>query len=146
VTYLSQSHDDPYRGFTLSSGLIDEFPIKPGFIRRNEMESFLSARKNDDQTIWSLGLGGAVPYALAWGPARLLARGTGGLEYRTGDPDHGLGAFVGIAAAAEVWLGRNVLVTFTIERQYAYPGNDNNQVGFGLRFVGSKLPMLIPMV
>jgi hypothetical protein len=130
----------------LSSGLINEFPFKRGLIRRNEMESFLSARKNADQTIWSLGLGGPVPYALAWGPARLLARGTVGLEYRTEDPDNGLGAFLGIGAAAEVWLGRNVLLTFTIERQYAYPGNDNNQVGIGLRFVGSRLPMLVPMV
>lgn len=146
VTYQSQSHDDPYRGFKLSSGLLNEFPARRAIARRNEMHSFIGARKNEDQTIWSLGLGADVPYTLAWGPARLVANGSFGLEYRTDEPNDGLGVFLGVGLAAEVWLGRNVVLTVGVERQFAYQGNDNNQVGFGLRFVGSKLPALIPMV
>lgn len=146
ATYLSQDTEDPLRGFRLSSGLINEFPYRRGLVRRNEMDSWLSQRRKDDQTIWSLGLGFDLFYALAWGPARLLPRGTFGLEYRTEDPDNGLGAFIGAGASLDVWLSRSVAISLSIERQFCYPGSDNNQLGVSFRFVSEKLPPLIPTV
>src|SRR5262249_51261711 len=144
VTYLSPTGDNTYRGFRLSSGLINEFSRERGVIGRTEMDSWLSARENGDGWIWSLGLAGDVPYVLAWGPVRLLARGSLGLEYRTDEPHRGLGVLVGVGPAAEVWLSRHVLLTVGIERQFALPGGDNTQLGAGLRFVEQKLPALIP--
>ena len=147
LSYLSQDEDDPYRGFKLGSGLLWEEPCKKGLVRRLRVESFLSGRRNDDRIIWSLGvLDFDVPFALAWGPARLTAKGTFGFEYRTGDPNHGFGVFLGIGTAGQVWLGRNLLLSVGIERQFAYDGSDNNQIGFGLRYVSKKLPpVLLPI-
>jgi len=145
VTYLSQDAEAPLQGVKLSSGLLNEFPVTRGVIRRNEFDSWLSRNGNDEQTIWSAGLGCDLIYALAWGPVRAIPRGGLGLEYRTESPDHGLGVFASIGLNFDIWLGRHVTISAGIDRRYSYPGNDYNEIGFTVRFRHPRIPALIPM-
>jgi hypothetical protein len=108
------------------------------------MESFLSRTSSSDQAIWSLGLGFEPIVALALGPVRALPKGSFGLEYREHNPDHGLGAFLGIGATVDVWVSRHVSLGVGIERRYSYPGNDKTLVGFTVRFASDKLIAIIP--
>jgi hypothetical protein len=145
LSYLWQNADDPLRGFKLSSGLVNESDLKHGTVRRNEMDSWLSRRASEDQVIWSVGLAADVPYALAFGPVRTLARGLVGLEYRTEGSDDGLGVVGGLGLSLEVWVSRHVSISLDAERRWSYPGSDNTQLGIALRFVDEKMPALIPL-
>lgn len=145
VSYLWQNADDPLRGVALSSGIVGEKPYKRGLIHRQEVDSWISWKSNDEQAVWSLGLGGEYPGAVAWGPVRLLPRFALGFEYRTQDPDHGFGVFVGAGPSLDVWISRHMAMSVGVERRFSYPGNDTTQWGFTLRFVGADIPPLIPL-
>lgn len=142
LSYQAQTGDGELRGLRLSSGWVEELPYKPGVLERYEFDAWLSRASAEDQVIWAAGLGAELPYALAVGPVRAFPRGLLGVEYRTDEPQAGLGAFFGVALGVEVWLGRHVAISFTIERRWSYPGNDLTQLGIETRFAGESIPSL----
>jgi hypothetical protein len=94
---------------------------------------YVSGERGGPQAVFGAGAEVSLFPRIPEAPVRFGPRFILGVEHRRRGPDRGFNGLFGVGLEAGVWIGRNLLLALTADRELAFPRADTTRYAVTLR-------------